>query len=322
MNGPTGVSDDLLRQFQGAPHVSIQLCLDPATAVPPAETIRRWFVDGLDQLGGPVWRRVQADTAGSVVPFVTDDPDRWLPMLPPGTAALDLQVWKDGWKDGKWLGRGAGAVEEFVARAGLMPYFAAATLAVSAGPADAPGYRARLASPEYPIITLALKRVGSEPGWLLLGIDGPARYLLPALDGQSPTAAFLRSLADSTNPTFGQIGEQQAGAGQTPLDAGLGRSVDASVRAAREIVRGYSWVTVISQEVGDSLGGLASLASSGAFVAADRLAQGGFWLQATERYEQFDLAAAVRVAEVLGPVLPPGRPLPAESWQAPRTVVT
>ncbi|MFI6761935.1 hypothetical protein ACIBF5_22615 [Micromonospora sp. NPDC050417] len=69
-------------------------------------------------------------------------------------------------------------------------------------------------------------------------------------------------------------------------------------------LRGYSWVTVVPEKVGLSLGGLDGLNESGAFRSVERLPRGGYWLQATERFTDYRQPEAERVFEVLRPHLP------------------
>jgi len=73
-------------------------------------------------------------------------------------------------------------------------------------------------------------------------------------------------------------------------------------------LQGYEWVTLVPAGAVARLGGTAVLTGSGAFWRADELPTGGVLAQATERIDEYDLAAARRVWEVLAPVLPAGVP--------------
>ncbi|SCF46493.1 hypothetical protein GA0070216_1201, partial [Micromonospora matsumotoense] len=52
----------------------------------------------------------------------------------------------------------------------------------------------------------------------------------------------------------------------------------------------------------------ARLRDSGAFVEAERLAQGSCWLLATKTWDEYGPEHADRLFELFAPVLPPGKP--------------
>jgi len=93
----------------------------------------------------------------------------------------------------------------------------------------------------------------------------------------------------------------------TGLEIATHEFLSDTVPRSREVLRGYSWVTVVPQEWGDRLGGLQALEASGAFVDVAQLDAGGYWLRATEHWRDYRLPAAERVFEVLAPVLPAGK---------------
>jgi hypothetical protein len=67
-------------------------------------------------------------------------------------------------------------------------------------------------------------------------------------------------------------------------------------------------VTVLGDEMVERVGGADRLRASGAFVEVEPLAAGGWWLLATETWEEFGPVQANRLFELLAPVLPPGKP--------------
>lgn len=71
----------------------------------------------------------------------------------------------------------------------------------------------------------------------------------------------------------------------------------------RDLV-GYSWITLCPAPAVARLGGVTSLRESGSFCRVDEVPGGGVLLQATERAEQYDQAAAEKVLWVLAPALP------------------
>jgi hypothetical protein len=148
------------------------------------------------------------------------------------------------------------------------------------------------------------------PDWLLLRLDGPELMLATTPEREYAMLRFLRSVADECGPTFGEVGFHRAG---TLLSF---PAVDtwSQIRSSREVVCSYSWLTVISEEVGRRLGGVDGLRASGAFHDVARLSRGGFWLQATDGFDEYGREQAHRVFHALAPALPPGLPHRWGGW--------
>ena len=79
-------------------------------------------------------------------------------------------------------------------------------------------------------------------------------------------------------------------------------------------MRGYSWITICPQEIGDRLGGEEALRATGAFCEVSSLRAGGYWLLATPTYLEYDMEAATRVFRALAPALPAGMPMDPSQW--------
>jgi hypothetical protein len=60
-----------------------------------------------------------------------------------------------------------------------------------------------------------------------------------------------------------------------PLDVG---GADVPAPESRKSLRGYAWLTLCPQEIGDRLGGVGALWAGGAFVAVEALRKGGYRL--------------------------------------------
>lgn len=147
-----------------------------------------------------------------------------------------------------------------------------------------------------------------EQNALVLTVQACREFLLGSSKRQQVAARFLRSVAELSGPTYGEIAYLHD-ALFTELESALGRSPSCDgLPAAREVLRGYSWITIAPESVGDRLGGLAYFRGSGAFHDVATLAHGGFWLQATERFEVFGGSRADAVFRALAPVLPSGDP--------------
>jgi hypothetical protein len=118
--------------------------------------------------------------------------------------------------------------------------------------------------------------------------------------------AVLRDVADEFSPAYGEVSNDHGGF--SALEAELGWFPWTGVDTYRHTLRGYSWVTIVPEEIGDRLGGVPVLRRSGAFATAEALRNGGYWLQATRRFADYGDAAAHAVHRVLAPVLPAGDP--------------
>lgn len=79
---------------------------------------------------------------------------------------------------------------------------------------------------------------------------------------------------------------------------------------SREVLRGYSWVTVCAPELAARIGGAAALAATGAFDEATELTGGQVYLRATPALYDYEGTAVRRVFEALASVLLSGRPRP------------
>lgn len=153
--------------------------------------------------------------------------------------------------------------------------------------------------------------------------------LIDPVDGARAQRTHLDLLfrfVDQANPAFAHIAHHDQGRTafeadyaniDTPVPPGWW-SYPRTLTACREPLRGYSWLTILLQELLDRVGGTDTLADSGAFVEVRPLSAGGVWLLATDDSHAFDDAALLRVFYALAPVLrsgpvtlwppPPGRP--------------
>jgi hypothetical protein len=157
-----------------------------------------------------------------------------------------------------------------------------------------------------PSLGFDVDRIDSDAGtWLRLQVL-TLRTSFTQAAGTAPLLAFVRGVANLGNPVHGEIfwGNQTGGV----FEWGIGKYLKQTLPRARQLLRGYAWLTILPEEIGQRLGGLDALRSSGAFVEVEHLDAGGYWCRATPTIEQYDQAAAERVFDVVAPALPPGRP--------------
>jgi hypothetical protein len=154
-----------------------------------------------------------------------------------------------------------------------------------------------------------------SPGWLTLNGFPYLHVFQEGVQEQRRWLEVLFAFADRTNPGFGHISPYFTD-GATALEKAFppkgnpftARYQEYALNECRQYLRGYSWVTVVAQELLPRLGGVERLQASGAFTQVRPLTAGGAWLQATADYRDFDDAALTRVFEAVAPALRPGLP--------------
>jgi hypothetical protein len=167
----------------------------------------------------------------------------------------------------------------------------------------------------FPSLRDGLGTNEDSDGWLFLNVRfGPE--LLDDPDFQKSALAFVRSFADDWNPAYGEISYDR-GSGRTAWENVFRGLPEVTALTSREVLRGYAWLTICPQEIGDRLGGLSALRASGAFAQVETLGNGGYWLLATEDWRDFGQPAAERIFPVVAPALRPGEPLPDASDDPP-----
>jgi hypothetical protein len=78
------------------------------------------------------------------------------------------------------------------------------------------------------------------------------------------------------------------------------------IDGSRNVLRRYSWVTVVGPELAARLGGASALTASGAFCEVSMLPDGALWLRATPTINEFTGDRVRAVFEALAPVLVTG----------------
>ncbi|GIJ48049.1 hypothetical protein Val02_49350 [Virgisporangium aliadipatigenens] len=162
--------------------------------------------------------------------------------------------------------------------------------------------------------------LGRDPGWprlyltasrdygadqFTLGLLASSDFLVPDADGEARLLSVARLFADGCNPTYGEAGpNHSAGPTGSTLEAKIGVNAEHSPTTGRTLLRGYSWLTLLPQEIGDRLGGVQALRDTGAFHDVSPLAAGGYWLQATEHLRHYDNDSARRVRDALSNAMP------------------
>jgi hypothetical protein len=182
--------------------------------------------------------------------------------------------------------------------------------------AEALDHRGLLASPAQNLIAGA-HRLPGDSGWACLQVQaarggrGEPDATRPYPDrDQRRWAEFIKDQASRADACYAHITDEPLGGGGTALENATRRQPDTTVPRCREVLRGYSWVTVCATELAARLGGAAALARSGAFDEVTELPDGQVFLRATPVIQDYQGEILLRVFQTLAPVLLTGRPHP------------
>jgi hypothetical protein len=129
----------------------------------------------------------------------------------------------------------------------------------------------------------------------------------PAL--QDRWAEFVKQQAGLIGACAGFMSDDQSPGSDTALEQAIvtGPPGGEIGRRRRQVLYGYSWVTIVPAELAVWLGGAAALAATGAFFEVSELPGGALWLRATRTINEFTGDRIRAVFEALAPVLVTGR---------------
>lgn len=170
-------------------------------------------------------------------------------------------------------------------------------------------YHAELVAEGRRRVTVSVDRNHAHPEWTTFKVR--SSWDEPEVRPRAVArqwADFVKERVIRSGADYAHVTDDPEVNGGTALEDATGRSTEMTVPCSREVLRGYSWVTVCAPELGDRLGGADTLAASGAFDEVAGLPGGQVYLRATPALEDYDGEAVSRVFEVLAPVLLTGRP--------------
>jgi hypothetical protein len=181
---------------------------------------------------------------------------------------------------------------------------------------EALDHRGLVASPRQGIV-VGVHRLPDDSGWIRLqvaavrGGRGEPDAALPYPDrDQLRCAEFIKDQASRADACYAHVTDDLMAGGGTALEDATGQPPDTTVPRCREVLRGYSWVTVCAAELAARLGGAAALTRSAAFDEVTELPGGQVFLRATPVIQDYRGERLLRVFETLAPVLLTGRPNP------------
>jgi hypothetical protein len=151
---------------------------------------------------------------------------------------------------------------------------------------------------------LSVTREPAAPEWVRFEAHLPEGIVAwrGTAGGEAAWLQFIRDWVSGVPTSYGHIASD-ANSFSTSHEASAGRKAWDTVPYCEERLRGWSWVTVCASRLTEKLGGLETLAASGAFVEVTAVAGGSLFLRATETMEEYDKTSAAKVFSALVPVL-------------------
>ena len=255
---------------------------------------RVWFETGWREFGGEICAALEAQAAGHLDPTG--------PLGPLGASFLMGVAGRQG-DDEVVVDYGERGMREFLLALGNSSHaYLYGSQLVALGERRGP-VRGNYDETPYVLKLDAYRGDDREGRFLVLTLTGPGVFLLTTPTRQGAVLGFVRAVAELGVPVFGVVGPSSRSHHWTGLERDLWTRPSETVARSLEVLRGYSWVTVVPDVLVERLGGVGKIAESGAFVRVEALRSGGVWLQATERFEDYQLPQAARVFAVLRPVL-------------------
>jgi hypothetical protein len=174
-------------------------------------------------------------------------------------------------------------------------------------------------------VSAAVTRDHDDPRWVRFTMKAPASLVAwrrRSAQTQERWMAFLEGWAGRLDACYGHLTDDADDSGTALEMATQWLGIDPpTVPRCREVLRGYSWVTICAPELAGRLGGVPALTASGAFRQVRELPGGQVLPRATPKLEQYRGAAVERVFRALAPVLLPGRADPERAPVGARLVV-
>lgn len=159
---------------------------------------------------------------------------------------------------------------------------------------------------------IEVSRERYEPSWARFRFSASAEGTgwPDAPELQDRWATYVRAKAGALGACAGSMTDDIGPGYDTALERMI-IGIRTPLSAARDALRGYSWVTVVAAELAARLGGPDRVADTGAFDEITPLPDGSLWLRATHVINDFTGERIRRVFEALAPVLIAGKSSPA-----------
>jgi hypothetical protein len=173
-------------------------------------------------------------------------------------------------------------------------------------PAETPG-------PDATSKKVARFRPGSDVAQIIEVDASEFEKWLPGSEWpDSPTlqdrwATFVKDQAARIEACAGYMTDDTSPIGDTALEKAIWPRKNVWPYRRREVLSGYSWVTILPPELAERLGGAPTLTMGGAFSEVSDLPDGSVWLRATPTINEFTGDQICAVFQALAPILLTGR---------------
>ena len=276
-------------------HMHAELDADTSSPEQFAAAARDWLTGTLGEVFPNLRERLTARTPEGKE---STAPVSSLPLVRPARVVAWLETGKDhpvfGVRKVRYSER---AWERFLSGLNEYPYSATVTIRAQDDRGDTlPGLDARA----------RVVRDSWSPTWTSFTFTAPAGYTGWPESGpmQDVWAQFVKAQAVPTGAVAGGMTDDIF-PGETALQRATFNTA-ARINGSRNVLRGYSWVTVVAPELAGRLGGAGALTASGAFYEVSVLPSGALWLRATPTINEFTGDRIRAVFEALAPVLVTG----------------
>jgi hypothetical protein len=167
---------------------------------------------------------------------------------------------------------------------------------------------------------IAVQRDFNHPDWVRFTFTADAADTgwPDSAQIQDQWVSFVRRWAAEVGACAGGMTDD-IGTGQTALER-MTMNLSASIADSQRVLRGYTWVTVLAEQLSGRLGGEEGLRSSGVFYSVEKLPNNSIFLRAAPTINEFVDDRIRKVFDTLAPVLLAGPAIPRFSSETYRAV--
>ncbi|MFF0766115.1 hypothetical protein ACFYWH_39900 [Streptomyces sp. NPDC003737] len=155
--------------------------------------------------------------------------------------------------------------------------------------------------------SLSCSRVGEESGWLRVSMSFRESEEIANPERFARRLTVLKRFAEDQEVGFGHVSYLYNPLLPTAYEEALNVDPEHSITRHPELVRGYSWITVIAREIWDAIGGVDAIRACGLFDEVYELANGAHWLQVGATWRDYLDTDFSLLQRLFAPILIPGK---------------
>lgn len=167
---------------------------------------------------------------------------------------------------------------------------------------------------------ISVQRDFSNPDWVRFTFTADAADTGWPESGQiqDQWVDFVRRWGPKVNACAGGMTDD-IGIGQTALER-MTMNLSTNIADSRRVLRGYTWVTILADQLAERVGGEEGLRASGAFYSVERMPNSSIFLRAVPMINEFVGNRIRKVFDALAPVLLSGTAVTRFSSESYRVV--